>query len=65
VQNPGVRTTLRVEFVVRRNGTVDNVQVERAPTDEIESGLADYIGNWLFDLREKAARQRRRVTSSS
>jgi len=48
-QHPGVQSSLRVDFVVRENGTIDNVHVQRAPNEEIESAVSNYVGNWLFE----------------
>jgi TonB family protein len=48
-RHPGVQSSLRVEFVVRENGTIDNVHVKEAPTKEIESAVSNYVRNWLFE----------------
>jgi hypothetical protein len=48
-RHPGVQSSLRVDFVVRQNGTIDDIHVKRAPTKEIESDVSNYIGNWLFE----------------
>ncbi len=49
VQLAGFQSSLHVSFVVRKNGTVDDVLVMRAPTKEIESAVSNYIGDWLLD----------------
>ena len=45
----GVRSSLRVDFTVRENGTIDDVHVSRAPTKQIESAVSNYIENWVFE----------------
>jgi hypothetical protein len=49
VRQPGVQSYLHIDFVVREDGTVDNVRVKGAPAKAIESAVANYIGDWVFD----------------
>jgi hypothetical protein len=46
---PGLRVTVGLRYRVRRDGTVDQVQVRGAPRKEIEAPLLEDIVGWVFD----------------
>jgi photosynthesis system II assembly factor YCF48-like protein/TonB-like protein len=45
---PGLNAELELEFVVRKDGSVDRVRVKDAPKKEIEAAVLSDVQNWLF-----------------
>lgn len=46
---PGLRAVLDVRYVVRSDGSLDDIHIGGAPRKEIESHLAGDIAGWLFE----------------
>jgi hypothetical protein len=53
---PGLNADLGIRFVIRKDGSVDRIDVSGAPQKEIEAAIRSDVRSWLFTpLRENGA----------
>jgi hypothetical protein len=46
---PGIKSTIEVEFLVRKDGTTSQVHAKHAPNKQIESAVTQNIESWVID----------------
>lgn len=52
---PGLQTDLEVRFQARKDGTVDQIQVNGQSPREIKSGVLQQVGTWVMEPASRAA----------
>jgi len=46
---PGIKSSVEVEFLVRKDGTTSHVQAKHAPNRQVESAVMQDIESWVID----------------
>jgi len=45
---PGIKSTMEVEFLVRKDGTTSQVHAKHSPNKQVESAVTQNIESWVF-----------------
>jgi outer membrane biosynthesis protein TonB len=59
------RFPIQVSLVIRPDGTIENVTIEKAPSDSLQHKIEGQIGEWLFEPPTKDGQPVRASTKLS